>query len=355
MSQSSPRSGPAAGAVQLQGFYVSFSGESSTPINNLYALSPSGKIVSTAVLDVSQSYQELRGMAFDSAGRLYVSQAYKGNSAILQFAASAGSGSYTRAFLASYATPSASSGLLHPYQPAFGPDGNLYVSSQDTNVVTGFFGPASSQAGKAMVNSSFLQRQYPSGTFNPGTLVPAWTADSKAPKFTPVPVKQGGLTFTTVGSSSHSVRGLAFDDAGHLFVADEGNDRVAVFDATSGSYLGAITASKNHSVQEPVAVWFDPAAGLLYISSPGNQRIFTYPVANVASGNFQASSLMQDSKRLDKVSGITVDPAGNLYTCSRKTNDIYQWSANGTLLGTFAKGFSDSPEQIVPVYSGFAG
>ncbi|HEV7509404.1 MAG TPA: hypothetical protein VGS07_31305 [Thermoanaerobaculia bacterium] len=82
--------------MQLQGFYVSFSGESSTPINNVYALSPSGEIVSAEVLDTSQSYQELRGMAFDAAGRLYVSQAYKGSSAILQFAASAGQGS-TRA------------------------------------------------------------------------------------------------------------------------------------------------------------------------------------------------------------------------------------------------------------------
>ncbi|HEV7509403.1 MAG TPA: hypothetical protein VGS07_31300 [Thermoanaerobaculia bacterium] len=104
-----------------------------------------------------------------------------------------------------------------------------------------------------------------------------------------------------------------------------------------------------------MALWFAASAGLLYIGSPGNQRIFTYPVANVASGNFQASSLMQDSKRLDKVSGLTTDPAGNLYTCSRETSEIYQWSATGTLIGTFAKGFSDTPEQIVPVYGGFSG
>lgn len=341
--------------MELQGFYVSFSGESSAPINNVYALSPSGEIVSTEVLDTSQSYRELRGMAFDAAGRLYVSQAYKGSSAILQFAASAGQGSYTRSFLASYATPPASSGLRHPYQPVFGPDGNLYVSSQDTNVVTAFFGPESPQAGQAMANSSFLQTQYPSGTFNPGTFVPAWTADSGAPAFTPVPVDQGGLTFATSGSTSHSVRGLAFDTAGHLFVADEGNNRVAVFDTASGTYLGSITQSKNHSIQEPVALWFALSAGLLYIGSPGNQRIFTYPVANVAAGNYEANSLIQDSQRLDKVSGITVDPAGNLYTCSRETSEIYQWSATGTLIGTFAQGFTDTPEQIVPVYGGLSG
>ncbi len=341
--------------MQLQGFYVTFSGESSSPINNVYALSPSGEVVSTEVLDPSQTYQELRGMAFDSAGRLYVSQAYKKSSAILQFAASANPGSYTRAFVTSYVTPTASPGLLHPYQPAFGSDGNLYVCSQDTNVVTAFFGPESPQAGQAMALSSFLQTNYPTGTFNPGTFVPAYTADSGVPPFTPVPVSQGGLTLTTSGSSTHSVRGLAFDNAGHLFVADEGNNRIAVFDAASGTYLGAITESKNHSVQEPVALVFAAPARLLYIGSPGNQRIFTYPVANVASGNFQANSLMQDTKRLDKVSGITVDPDGNLYTCSRETNEIYQWTASGSLIGTFAKGFSDSPEEIVVVYGGVSG
>ena len=342
-------------SAQLQGFYLSFSGESSTPINNVYALSPSGATVSTQVLAPSQTYQELRGMAFGPDGCLYVCQAYKNASAVLQFAAAASVGGYTRTFLKAYATPSASSGLKHPYQPVFGSDGNLYVSSQDTNVVTGFYGPASQQAGQAMPNSQFLQSQYPSGTFNPGTFVPAWTADSGMPPFTPVPVAQGGLTFAPSGSSTHSVRGLAFDNAGHLFAADEGNNRVGVYDV-NGNFLGAITQSENHSVQEPVALWFDGPSGLLYIGSPGNQRIFTYAVAGIASGNFQASSLMQDDNRLDKVSGITVDASGNLYTCSRETSSVYQWSAqSGSFIATFASGFSDTPEQIIPVYSGFSG
>jgi hypothetical protein len=125
--------------------------------------------------------------------------------------------------------------------------------------------------------------------------------------------------------------------------------------AATWGKLGAITQSKNHSVQEPVALWFAASAGLLYIGSPGNQRIFTYPVPNVAGGNFQANSLMQDSKHLDKVSGITVDPTGNLYTCSRKTNEIYQWSASGSLIGTFAKGFSDSRRRSCRCMGGFRG
>ncbi len=339
---------------QLQGFYLSFSGESSTPINNVYALAPTGATVSKQVLDASQTYQELRGLAFAADGSLYVCQAYKGASAVLLFAAAASAGGYTRTFVKQYATPDSSSGLKHPYQPVFGLDGNLYVSSQDTNVVTGFQGPAGQQPGQALANSQFLQSQYPAGTFNPGTFVPAWTADSGVPAFTPVPVAQGGLTLATSGSSTHSVRGLAFDDAGHLFVADEGANRVGVYDS-NGNFLGAITQSDSPSLQEPVALWFDAASGLIFIGSSGNERIFTYAVAGVAGGSFEANALIHDG-RLKKVSGITVDASGNLYTCSRETSSVYQWSAkSGDFIGTLASGFTDTPEQIVPVYSGFSG
>jgi hypothetical protein len=58
-------------AQTLYGFYVSFSGKSSAPINNVYALSPSGGApVCTAVLEPNptQPFQELRGMAFGPDG-----------------------------------------------------------------------------------------------------------------------------------------------------------------------------------------------------------------------------------------------------------------------------------------------
>lgn len=341
---------PVAAGAQNPGFYVSFSGESSKssqPITNVYALSAKGKTLSTTVLDPSQTYQELRGMAFGPDGKLYVCQAQKSHSAILQFSATTSGGGYTRSFLGQYATPQSSSGLAHPYQPAFG-GLNLYVTSQDTDVVTGFYGPATSQPGKAMSNSPFLQKSYPSGTFNPGTFVAAYSADKKVPQFTPVPTSQGGLTFAPSGSSTHSVRGLAFDNKGHLFVADEGNDRIGVYDATSGAFLGAITQSGSEAIKNPVTLFFNAANHTLYIGSPGAQRLFTYDVMKVAEGDFKADVLIKDSK-LDKLSGITVDAGGHVYTCSRKNNKIYKWSSDGKKSSDFAGPFSDNPEQIIAV------
>jgi sugar lactone lactonase YvrE len=157
------------------------------------------------------------------------------------------------------------------------------------------------------------------------------------------------LTFSTPNGSKHSVRGLAFDNAGHLFVADEGKNRIGVYDATSGAFLGAITQSSNHTIQDPVALYFNAATSTLYIGSPGNQRLFTYDVSNVAKKNFQANVLIHDSKRLDKLSGITLDAGGNIYTCSRKNNKIYKWSPDGKSSSDFAGPFSDNPEQIIAV------
>lgn len=331
----------------LQGFYVSFSGESDEPINNVLALDAAGTLVSKEVLDPSLTYQELRGLTFGPDGNLYVCQAYKKASAILQFAGTLAPGSYTRAFLSQFVTPSDSSGLVHPYQPVFG-GGNLYVSSQDTNVVSSFYGPGTANAAQATPSSSFLQTTYPQGVFNPGTFVPAHSADSGMPSFTPVPVDQGGLTLDSSGSSTHSVRGIAFDSAGNLYVSDEGNNRVAVFDPT-GTLLGVITESKNHSVQNPVALCFDPRSGLLYIGSTGNNRLFTFDTSQVVKSNFEANSLVQDDTHLDKVSGIALDPSGNIYTGSRKLNSIFQWDNQGNFIGTFAGPFTDTPEQIIAV------
>jgi sugar lactone lactonase YvrE len=341
----------AGNVMTLYGFYVSFSGESTKPINNVYALSKSGATVSKAVLDPSQKYDELRGMSFGPDGNFYVAQAQQSASAILQFNGALPPNSSTMTYMGQFATPTQSAGLDHPYQPIFATDGNLYVSSQDKNVVTGFYGPQNGNHGSAMPDSQFLTCHYANGTFYAGTFVPAYSAKYTVP--TPVPPSQGGLTFITTSSgSTHSVRGVAFDDT-YFYVADEANNRVAVFDNT-GNFLGAITQSKDHSLSGPVALCFDAANGTLYIGSPGNGRLFTYNVSGVANGNFTANSLIND-KDLDKLSGIAVDPQGYIYTGDRSSNKIHQWKPDGSSHTTFAGPFDDSPEQIIAVYTPITG
>jgi DNA-binding beta-propeller fold protein YncE len=295
--------------------------------------------------------------------------------------------------------------------------GDLYVSSQNTNVVTAFFGPRSPSPGKPMPNSQFLRTNYPKGTFNPGTFVPAFSAKEGVPTYTSVHREEGGLTFSTVPAAdladgldvenaadknsppTHSVRGLAFDDHGNLYVADEAANRVTVFD-TGGTLLGEIKGGviegdpKLYPLISPVALFFAPKlddkgkevpGGTLYIGSPGNKSLFTYDVSGLAKpereGRASASVreleaevfIKPGPKELDKLSGIAVDPKGNVYTGQRgakakppktaeenqpptgkpEANMIYKWTrtANGPVSSKFPpKRLDDSPEQIIAVY-----
>jgi hypothetical protein len=176
----------------LYGFYVSFSGESPPPhkpISNVYALNKDGKTVSTQVLGPGpEPYHGLRGMAFGPDGNFYVAQgkdpdphkdqdvakdldARKDPSAIFQFNGTPAKGGSTLNYLGRFVTPGSSPGLSHPYQPVFS-GGDLYVSSQNTNVVTAFFGPKSPSPGKPMPNSQFLQKKYPPEKSRWGNLTP---------------------------------------------------------------------------------------------------------------------------------------------------------------------------------------
>jgi hypothetical protein len=354
------------------GFYVTFSGEAVSHsdakagvadtaaaakgpiINNVFQLDSKGEVVSTQILGKADC-RELRGLVFGPDGNLYVCQAFKKDSAILQFSGTSDKSSGQLKFLGDFATPANSPGLFHPYQAAFDRAGNLFVSSQDTNVVTAFYGPnsQSSKPGSAMPCSAFLITNYPSGQFNAGTFIPAFSAKEGSPAFTPVPTEQGGLSFIPTGDSTHSVRGIAFDNAGNLFVADEGLQRVTVSDRT-GSLLGSITGSKKHELSNPVALYFDSARDTLYIGSPGNDRLFTYDVKNVKKGDFTANSLIQN-KDLHSMSGIALDSDGTIYTGNRKAMAIYQWSKKGEPMGTFADSFANPPEQIIAVYAKHGG
>ena len=135
-----------------------------------------------------------------------------------------------------------------------------------------------------------------------------------------------------------------------------GTIEVSVFSSAGESFLGAITQSKNHTISQPVALCFDTASAILYIASPGNQSLFTYDVSEVAKKNFTANFLVSDSS-LDKVSGLALDLTGNIYTGSRKDNNIYKWTASGKTWSSspFAGPFTDSPEQIIAVYAPLSG
>src|ERR1700689_5051986 len=91
--------------------YVSFSGEAGSKILNVGALSSEGAYLGL-VLAGGGPYDELRGLAVDGSGRLYVANAYKKGSAVDVFSATVNEDGYGRNYLGTLITPKSSKALL---------------------------------------------------------------------------------------------------------------------------------------------------------------------------------------------------------------------------------------------------
>ncbi|HYJ12379.1 MAG TPA: hypothetical protein VEW66_02230, partial [Thermomicrobiales bacterium] len=121
-------------------------GEGRIGLNNLHAYdtagTPLGKVLDTKSLPDEVHLRELRGFVFDRHGDLYVSNAWQGGSHVLRFAGQPndeGRHEFVDIFVDHHP---GNPGLSHPFDVTFGPDGHLFVPSQDTNVVGRYFGPA---------------------------------------------------------------------------------------------------------------------------------------------------------------------------------------------------------------------
>lgn len=319
-------------------WYVTFSGESATPINNIYVLSKTtGAFIST-LAPTATGFHELRNMVIGPDNKLYVTNANKDDSRVVVFSSLNPDG-ITRHFLGNFVTPLNSAGLVHPYFITFNPLGDLYVSIQDTNVVLGFYGPNSSLASRAKPLSPFLQTAFSGGTFFAGTFIPAFSA--KIPPVTSVPQNQGGLT----GNVTHSVRGIAFAPNHTLYVADEGNDRIDEYNSDTGELINII--SDSHTIK-PDQLFFNLSDGLIYIACPGDNRIEVYNPQTQTLSTF-----IHDPARLSAASGIAFGEDGNFYVGDRAAMVIYQYDSAGNFIKIFAGPFTDAPEGIMPLYQSY--
>jgi hypothetical protein len=341
--------------------YVTFSGESSTPVQHVRAYASDG----TTHQRVTPDYDELRGMALDPSGRFYLAVAYKNLSEVLLFSASVNANG-TRDLLTTLVTPATSPGVSHPYGLAFDGGGVLFVSNQDTNCVTGFVVGTATTAtpiGVAAYLSTFPSTG-PTNVFYAGefaaSVVPIAVSGNTPPA---VPAAQGGLsenglaaTLPAPGSaeaiaqkkaSKHSVRGVLTTPSA-LYVADEAGNRVAIYDLTTGAFTGAIVSDggtgKHDVLDEPVALTYDAATSTVFVGSAKNACIFAYVETTGAT-----TRVAQDDTNLAKLSGLAFTPNGTLLAASRQQNSIVTVDVASGAITPFVSGLTDAPECLLIV------
>lgn len=248
--------------------YVASSGTNSVLRYN----ASTGQFLSTFVASGSGGLQTPYGVTFGPEGDLYVSS---GSNSILHYNGSTG------AFVNAFVAPGVG-GLNSPTGLEFGSDGNLYVSSQGNNSVLRYAGPsagvnagsplpATGQAGATFVAAGSGGLDTPKDLkFGPdGDLyVASVNSNAAVLRFDTtgnfidsfVPTGRGGL---------NSPRGIAFGQDGRLYVADNGNGSIHRYD-TQGQFVDDLVAGS--AASGLLGITFD-SQGALLISNGGTQSI----------------------------------------------------------------------------------
>ena len=240
-------------------WYVSFhGGAEKDSLNNIHVYSSDGrevrKALNTKSLAAGVTLRELRGFVFGPDRNLYVVNSYYEYSEVLKFK-DALNRDGQHEFVDIFAKRDAASnpGLSHPFNAAFDSEGDLYVSSQDTSLISRYHGPTSKvgKSGTPMPLPSFIKD---SNAMPPGTFVPSKNLSSNGVRV---------------------VREAIFGLDGNLYVADREANCVRKYQAHSGSYLGKLV-SQSDGLDNPIHLLFSPDGRYLFI---GLQGLFTFPRA----------------------------------------------------------------------------
>jgi uncharacterized protein (TIGR03437 family) len=141
--------------------------------------------------------------------------------------------------------------------------------------------------------------------------------------------------------------GVAFDQAGNLYIADTYNDSIRKITASTGligttagfmeGFGGDGAPASTASFDTPTAVVADPA-GNLYIADTLNHRIrkvTTDGIINTVAGDGNAADFGDGgpatSASLNSPTGVALDGAGNLYIADSASHRIRKVTPDGTI------------------------
>lgn len=273
--------------------------------NNVHVFSlegqPIGKALDVHSLPKDLELRELRGFAFGPGGDLFIANAYKNSSQVLRFAGAPddkGKHAFREVYVERHED---NPGLHHPFDVTFGPDGHLYVPSQDTNVVGRYFGPDTTHVapGTPMPHPEALEGVKEKHLL-PGTFVPS---HELAP------------------SGVRTVRRAIFGPDGDLYVADRDTHSVKRYDGERGTLLREY---RHDELTTPVHLLFHDEGGVLLVGSRDEHAVFA-----IDTETGQITTFVQPSAGgLQKPSGMAFGPDGKLYVCSRDSRQVLRFDAS---------------------------
>src|SRR6059036_401156 len=312
-------------------WYISFhGGDEKVSLNNIHVYSTDGtklrKALNKKSLHAGVNLRELRGFMFGPDRELYVVNAYFEYSEVLKFKGALnkdGQHDFLNVFVKRHAD--LNPGIDHPFNIAFDSNGDLYVSSQNTNLVARYHGPLSKtgEPGTPMPLPEHLDVQ--KNELPPGTFVPS-------AKLAP-----NGLL---------EVRAVIFAPNGDLYIADRAADCVRIYEAGTGRHLRNLV-SRADQLDRPIHLLLSPDGRYLLIGSGGNDSILRHDLQQGSTSVFVESK----SGGINGPAGMAFGHDGFLYVASRNSKEILRYgSIDGRPRGKpFIKDLADNPEFLMLV------
>lgn len=208
-----------------------------------------------------------RGLAALPDGTLLVATAWSDDPAILRFGSIDAQG--RRPFVGTFADLGKEiAARVHPYAVVVAPDGTVFVSCQDGNIVTRYAGLDAPIAGAP---------------------IPA-PAGTRANWIPPTPPRDG-IFIGSIGEQRDGlrcVRGLAFDATGRLLVVDRDAPAVLAYDAATGRRVETVL-DRSHGLKKPIQVLCDEA-GRIFVSDREARSVFVREVDGTVKDLFEGRS-----------------------------------------------------------------
>jgi len=204
------------------------------------------------------------------------------------------------------------SGLSSPVGIAFDSSGNIYVANSGAGAIAKF------DSSGGLINSTFI-----SGLSSPNSLTfdgsgNVYVANSGAN--TILEYNSSG-TFIKTFASGVNAWDLTFNGSGHLYVSSYGGNSISEF-ASDGSTIRTLTASLNN----PAGLALDNSGNLYAANDGGGNSISEFaPDGSLITADFTSGALSGSAG----ITGLAFDGSGKFYLTSYSGNQVLTFDSSG--------------------------